>query len=164
MKNYTPHHLLLFTGINVQCEGASTWLFHDKKQELTPSFLITLIDDNAIDWVKPILFPLSAMTDEQAIHITKLALNIQDGHITDNTTFAVKIDDEEIKIKAHYYNTALESYDDDIVIINDSFDISYSKYSLSAFNQPQIFQYLIQCQFDVFGWIKEKIALDKTKL
>lgn len=162
--NYTPHHLQLFTGIDVQCQGASTWSLHGKTKKLSPALLEVLIQDQAIDWVKPLLYPLEAMTDEQAIHIAKLAMNIQDSQITNMTTFTVIHNEDEIKIKSHYYDQILERYDDDIVIIDDCFDISYNKYSLSAFNQPHIFQYLIQQQFDIFNWIKDSIALDKSNI
>lgn len=116
----------------------------------------------SISHIKPYLRLLKDMTDEESIRITKMALDIHAE--TDMTTISIiPYSDGEIKIKAHYYNTMLESYDDDIVTITDSFDVSHNKHSLSAFNQPQIFQYLIQCQFDIFNWIKSGTALDKTK-
>lgn len=163
--NYTPQHLVLFTGIDVQCQGASTWILHNKKEVLTPLFMKTLMEDGAIDWVKPLLRPLGSMTDDECIHISKLALDIQDSHITDMTTFSVvPFEGDEVKIKAHYYDTLLETYVDATVNISDDFYITHSCYNLAPHNQPQIFQYLIQQQFDVFGWIPSEIALDKTKM
>lgn len=165
-KNYTPHHLLLFTGIDVICQGEPTWNFHGKKEKLTSVFTDIAMEfdknNELIRLVKPLLRPLSTMTDDEAIRITKLALDI---HVeTDMTTISIiPYSDGRINIKAHYYHTVLESYIDDIVTIYDCFDISYTEHSLSVFNQPHIFQYLIQCQFDIFGWIKSGIALDKTK-
>lgn len=126
---------------------------------------LSLLEDGILNGYQPILRPLSYMTNDEAIHITKLALNIHHNtDLTNETYFSFTKSDKEVKIKAHYYNTMLESYDDDIVTIDNSFDISHNEHSLSVFNQPEIFQYLIQQQFDVFGWIKDKLALDKTKL
>lgn len=162
--NYTRHHLQLFIGIDIQCKGASTWILHEKKEVLTPSFMKTLMEDDAIDWVKPILRPLKAITRDEAIHIAKLALDIKEYQITNMTAFTVHDNIEgEIRIKAHYYDTLLERYDDDTVTIDESFDVWHNQ-ELSVFNQPHIFQYLIQQQFDVFGWIKSEIALDKSKI
>lgn len=164
-KNYTPHHLLLFTGIDVKCTGASTWILHDKKEVLTPVFMKTLMEDDAINWVKPLLRPLESMTSDEALHIAKLCLDINDSDITDKTyIYSTPFKDGAISIKAHYYHHTLESYVDDIVTIEYDFYIYYSRHYFAPNNQPQIFQYLIQQQFDVFNWIENGIALDKTKI
>lgn len=163
--NYTPQHLLLFTGIDVKCQGASTWSLHGQTRKLSPALMETLIEDQAIDWVKPLLLPLSEMTQEQIIHIAKLALDIRHNtDLTNETHFSFNRADGGIKINAHYYDTLLESYSDGIVTIEEDFYISHSCYNLAPHNQPEIFQYLIQNQFDIFNWIQDGTALDKSQI
>jgi hypothetical protein len=154
-KNYTPHHLLLFTGIEVMCEGAKTWMLNGKKMELTPTFMITLMEDRAIDWVKPLLRPVQDMTDDEAIHIAKLCLNIKEENFL--SALVLRHADNEINVKVDYHDTELftnESEKDentiskDVVTIPSDFCIHHSEYLFAPENQPQIFQYLIQQQFD----------------
>lgn len=161
MNNYTPHHLQLFTGIDVQCQGASTWSLHGKTRKLSPALLEVLIQEQAIDWVKPILRSLSSMSDDECTHISKLCLNVKEGCF--NHAIIMRHDDK-INIHVNYYDTSMDEIAKDIVTIRSDFDIHHSDHMFSPFNQPHIFQYLIQQQFDIFNWIKDGIALDKTKL
>ena len=149
----TPQKLALFLGCDTpegKLIGVTEWACYIGTEHISKSI--------SIQNVKPILRKLDSMTDDEAIHIAKLSLSVKD--VCFRHAIIMRHDDE-INIYTHYYNTSIDEEDKDIVTIQNDFDIYISDNFFSAHNQPQIFQYLTQCQFDIFGWIDKNIALNK---
>lgn len=116
-----------------------------------------------LEAIRPILRPLSDISDKEAIHIAKLCLNIREEKDFIRAEVVRDIG-TEINIKVSYTDNIVDGISEDVVTIEDDFDIYHSENFFCAHNQTQIFQYLIQCQFDIFNWIGDGTALDKTKI
>lgn len=108
---------------------------------------------------KPILRPLSDMTEEEAIEIAKIIYGQPDS--------------VKWKVESNKYKKALlvyrRHYQKRFVICLESgeiecYDMDGVDESKDIYmNQHFVTKYLILKQFDVFGWIEKGLAIEKTK-
>lgn len=145
MKKLSIQDLAIFIGCNaVDSEYPEEGYF-----ELNLETLISL-DPDIEELPKPILRPLSDLTEEEKLEMLKLKYPaVKFISVYWNKEFPIFY-----KAKVEYFSdhtaewmpSGVEGY----LSINPYSDIN--------------FKYLIQKHFDVFGWIEKDLAIDKTKL
>jgi hypothetical protein len=138
--------------------------------------LVGVSDDNAhivhmgtgsygtcsIEGVKPILRRLEDMTEEEALHIGKLAMFDRDMNYPDSD-FKVEKTWAAIEVPTTYsVRISNDWFEKEIRIGFNTGNIWYANNEINEriFNQPVIFHYLLRQHFDLFGLIPVGLALD----
>lgn len=115
------------------------------KGKITPKIIESIYyNDGEVRWVKPLLRPLSDMTEEEAIEVTK-----------------------PIVIYGYTEGRSYETYRNSFGQIVVSWGISHLERYVPQSEQhytTEQFIYLIKQGFDIFGLIESNQAVDKTKI
>lgn len=122
-----------------------------------------MFTENDCEWVKPILRRLSDMTEQEALHIGKLAFFDSDMKYPDSD-YTVKKTGITIELPSAYaVSINNDWYEREIRIGFNTGNIwnrpdqhIYER----IYNQPQIFHYLLKQGFDLFGLIDAGLAID----
>lgn len=145
----------------------------------------------SVDKIKPILRPLSDMTDKEWLHIFSLArgIVIQDDSIYkiekhSNNEVCIRISLAQFllscqehhnadvrvpkgvsfRLKYFYTSNSLEVTEVGINEAKNEFTPMTDEWDNFCFNQSEIFIYLLSKHFDLFGLIEAGLAIDKTKV
>lgn len=118
--------------------------------------------------VRPILRSVLSITNEEIIEVANMALGYGNQKMENPSVYrynddginciaVVENSEEEID---SYYQLSKLNYD--WIEMDSSFTVRVVHNTLCGMNE--ITKYLISKQFDIFGWIKEGLALDKDKI
>lgn len=149
LKDYLPHY------IGCKCKSSEGTMIYT---------LIGTIKDiafhedkycNQIDLCgdfKPILRPLSDMTEEEALALAKIHDSEGDWRVVDRCRLWILVQDQ-------YANKIFIQFSDD----GNLWDCEDADGSVSGYETFEAVKYLFSRGFDLFGLIESGLAIDKTK-
>lgn len=129
------------------------------KFKLTPERLVSILSSNIP--FKPILRPLSDMTEEEAADVYTIERDRILHSPTNDVDVRQRTDFGWVVTRLDHLNVGLLIKYDGVCykVINEGKRPAIEP----AMNQPLIFHYLLSKYFDLFGLIEAGIAIDKTK-
>lgn len=102
--------------------------------------------------IEPILRPLTSITDQEAIEIANMVAEYECG----STEWLIERSHTCIILKCGHYSVTIFTYE---VIVS----FKYKKEEEQIDNQANLISYLLLKHIDVFNWLDEGLAINKTE-
>lgn len=161
-KELTVADLALYLGCEVLFEN-EVYVLEGVNERVARPYQICIGPWVKIKDVKPILRPLSDMSDKELLEFAELCTYANGFEIEK----AVAVNYKRVKcLFGDGWNQQVE-----YLIVNESGETWYTSYfnneeagGRNVVNQHEQTIWLIRHQFDIFGWIKSGLAIDKTKI
>lgn len=152
-KELTAADLAMFLGAKCRVDVVDWYL--DSVMEINLQMLSYVTDGVT---VKPILRPLSDMTEEELLEFAKLCSGAEYVEIVESAI-------------SNYKNVMCfaDFHDSERLVVNDRGEVWYASYfqnkpaGRNTINHHEQTVWLLRHHFDIFEWAKAGLAIDKTK-